>query len=162
MVAMLKGWNNETVLHENRSYFPGERKCIVHALQHGRQWRHMKMLYSYCELLVRFTTKPWPNEIASRRKFWTSSNLRVHRSSCDVTPDTNWVGHVPAGVVAAYSTLMIHSVGLLIYTVISMLSCDIVTFRLWPVHLAQYVGHILSCPHIVGWHLSLRTLAQSV
>ena len=32
---MLEGWNNETVLHENRSYFPGERKCIVLALQHG-------------------------------------------------------------------------------------------------------------------------------
>ena len=47
-------------------------------------------------------------------------------------------------------------VGLFIYTIISMLSCNIVTFRLWPVHLAQYVGYI-SCPHIVGWHLSLRT-----
>ena len=32
---MLEGWNNETVLHENRSYFPGERKCVVFALQHG-------------------------------------------------------------------------------------------------------------------------------
>ena len=32
---MPEGWNNETVLHENRSYFPGERKCIVFALQHG-------------------------------------------------------------------------------------------------------------------------------
>ena len=29
-------WRAETmVLHENRSYFPGERKCIVFALQHG-------------------------------------------------------------------------------------------------------------------------------
>ena len=27
--AMLEGRNNETVLHENRTYFPGERKCIV-------------------------------------------------------------------------------------------------------------------------------------
>ena len=34
-MAILEGWNNETVLHENRSYFPGERKCIVFALQHG-------------------------------------------------------------------------------------------------------------------------------
>ena len=33
--AMLEGWNNETVLHENRFYFPGERKCIVLALQCG-------------------------------------------------------------------------------------------------------------------------------
>ena len=33
--AMLEVWNNETVLHENRSYFPEERKCIVSALQHG-------------------------------------------------------------------------------------------------------------------------------
>ena len=32
---MLEGWNNETVLHENRSYFSEERKCIVFALQHG-------------------------------------------------------------------------------------------------------------------------------
>ena len=35
MAAMLEGWNNETVLHENRSYFPGERKWIVFALLHG-------------------------------------------------------------------------------------------------------------------------------
>ena len=34
-VAKLEGWNNETVLHENRSYFPENRKCIVFALQHG-------------------------------------------------------------------------------------------------------------------------------
>ena len=34
-MAMLEGWNNETVFHENRSYFPGERKRIVFALQHG-------------------------------------------------------------------------------------------------------------------------------
>ena len=33
--AMLEGWNNETVLHENRSYFPEEKKCIIFALQHG-------------------------------------------------------------------------------------------------------------------------------
>ena len=31
--AMLKGWNSETDLHENRSYFPEERKCIVFAPQ---------------------------------------------------------------------------------------------------------------------------------
>ena len=30
--AMFDGSNNETVLHE-RLYFPGERKCIVFALQ---------------------------------------------------------------------------------------------------------------------------------
>ena len=35
MAAMLEGWNNETVLHEDRSYFPEERKCVVFALQHG-------------------------------------------------------------------------------------------------------------------------------
>ena len=34
-VSMLEGWNNETVLQENRSYFPEMRKCIVFALQHG-------------------------------------------------------------------------------------------------------------------------------
>ena len=34
-LAMLEGWNNETVLHENISYFSEERKCIVFALQHG-------------------------------------------------------------------------------------------------------------------------------
>ena len=33
--AMMEGWNNETVLHENRSYFPEKRKCIVFVLQHG-------------------------------------------------------------------------------------------------------------------------------
>ena len=31
--VMLEGWNNERVLHENRSYFPEKRKCIVFALQ---------------------------------------------------------------------------------------------------------------------------------
>ena len=32
-MAMLEGRNNKTVLHENGSYFPEERNCIVSALQ---------------------------------------------------------------------------------------------------------------------------------
>ena len=33
---MLEGWNNETVLHENRPYFPrGEKMYCFFALQHG-------------------------------------------------------------------------------------------------------------------------------
>ena len=32
---MLEGWKNDTVSHENRSYFSEETKCIVFALQHG-------------------------------------------------------------------------------------------------------------------------------
>ena len=39
--AMLEGWNNETVLHENRSYFP-EEKMYCFCSPTWRQWRHMK------------------------------------------------------------------------------------------------------------------------
>ena len=49
---MLEGWNNETALHENRSYFPEERKCIVFALQHGGN----DVPWIYC---LHRDIKPW-------------------------------------------------------------------------------------------------------
>ena len=60
---MLKGWNNETVLHENRSYFPGERKCIVFAFQHGGNdvtWIIVSLSPTYfCPLSVFHVPEIW-------------------------------------------------------------------------------------------------------
>ena len=44
--AMLEGWNIETVLQENRSYFPEERKIVLFFCPPTwHQWCNMKMLY---------------------------------------------------------------------------------------------------------------------
>ena len=105
MAAMLEGWNIETVLHENRSYFPEERKCIVFALQHGGNdvtwncsigtilWFHLVVkcgtffphhLTMYCSprlLLMPLTT--------NCVRIWRGSRRSVLTVACDTTGGKN-------------------------------------------------------------------------
>ena len=82
MAAMLEGWNNETVLYENRSYFPGERKCIVFALLHGandvdqRQASHFQFIASYvwCSM-EKLGIEPLQGSRIRGRQLWEAVNL---------------------------------------------------------------------------------------
>ena len=80
--AILEGGNNETVLHENRSYFPEERKCIVFALQHG------STMMSHENALFWTATKLFMIFVICRHicELLRLLNLLLHENTCLSSP----------------------------------------------------------------------------